>query len=87
MTAAGHHDQSLVLDIDHQSLVIENERVVHPSIPQSGLLNRKARLIAAGPGHLSGHQQGVCEQEAGLAVLDDLEAGAFQGGAAGGRDF
>ena len=58
------------------------EGVRFPPAVQPGLLRWEPGLVAGDPRHLAGHQDRPVEQEAGLAFLDDLEAGALQGGAA-----
>ena len=75
VAAAGDDDQALVLDVDDKGLVVREPAGPAPSAPPSqACCGGRAGLVPGGPRHLPGHQHGPVEQEAGLALLDHLEA-------------
>ncbi len=78
MAAAGDDHQAPVADVHDHRLVVEDERVRLPPLAAPCLLDGEPRLVSGGPVHLAGDQDRVLEQEAGLPLLDDLEAGALQ---------
>src|SRR5262249_30087303 len=85
--AAGQYDQSLARDVDDQCLGVQHQRVRLPLASEPGLLRPEARPRARAPRDLAGHQDRAAEQEAGLALLDDVEAGLGQCPLAGGRQL
>jgi hypothetical protein len=87
VAAARHDHEAPVADVDDQRLVIKHEGVGLPASFHPGLLRREPGLVTGRAGDLSGDQHRPAEQEAGLTVLDHVEARLGQGAPAGGRDF
>jgi hypothetical protein len=75
VAAAGNHEEALVLDVDDERLIVEDEGVGLPAAVNPGLLQREPGLVAGGAGYFAGDQDGSVEQEAGLLLFGDFEAG------------
>ena len=78
VAAAGEHDEPAAADVRDERLVVEDQRVGPPVAVAVSLVTREAALEVAGAIDLARHEQGAVEQEARLALLDDLEACALE---------
>ncbi len=68
------------LDVGDQRLVVEDQRVGLPVAVAVGLEQRVSALELGRAVDLAGDEQRAVEQERRLPLLDDVEAGALEGG-------
>ena len=87
VAAAAEHDQPAVAHASDQRLVVEDQRIGLPAVVAERLVPLEAGLELGRPVDLAGDQHRAVEEERWLALLDDLETGAFQRRAARRREL
>ena len=85
--ATGHHDQPLPSEVQHERLIIEDQRIRLPGGAAQRFMTGETLLEARRPIYLTGDQHRPAQEKRRLGALDDVETGTFQGPAAGGRHF
>ena len=78
MPAAGEDHQAAPAHVRHEGLVVEDQRVGMPLRVSEGLVDGEALLELRAAVDLAGDQHRAVEEERGLLLLDDLEAGSLE---------